>query len=794
MSLFERIKDIVFNTFLGSLPKTFSMIEENNILGIYDDDYILTKKENLVGMVELEGASYSNLKLNGLEEFFDYRKQALNALTSDIVFRIYIKRRSESFVKKYNVSNPYAKLIINKWEDSDIFENRYFLIFENVTNNIKSFFEKKKAEMTTSIKEQGGNITYITKHSTLTQTINRICEALIEFKPKKLNSTEVLRFYAEYINGAYIPFSPKKGFLSDSYIASNVSFHKDYFIQNFNGIEFHGRFLGVKAYETEEVSSVILSTLLHLDIELDVIFSIETLGSEKAKSFLRDRAKYTPITAVKTELKRISEDIGSGRTTLQKFALNILIKASNKSELDSKSREVLDILNNNGFTSTIETIGMIPLFFSMFPNRSDLNYRMRTQVSKAIASLVLFEQENRGFKSNSWGNFPLTMLKNQNQSPFLFNFHNQEVKWDGIPKHNIEKVNGHTMIIGGTGAGKTTLVSFLMTSILKYEDIDILALDRLNGLFSWTEFFDGTYNSGENFKINPFSLDGTRDNLQFLSSFFNSMFGIDENVPTEDNIKSSNAVLKAIQDLYKTLEPQDIQFGLQDLKDTLEKLNNLNISLQIEKYLQNPLFASLEDGMNFEARINTINMDFIVNSQKDAGLLAFYIFYKMIRRALDHNRGFFIFIDEFKSYTENETMNEKINLAITQARKANGVIALALQDFNQLSGVKNAKSFIANMGTLIIFPQKGIDAQVIQEEFGISISDVERQFLEETPKTSRKVLVKNMENGSSNIVDVNLARLGKFLNIFSSNSTTVNHIKNLQKHYPKNWREHFLNG
>lgn len=793
MGFVSSISEKLLKLFVGGLPKQFSMIEENNILGIYDDFYILTKTENLVGILELDGASYSSLKLSGLEEYYDYRKQALNALTGDIVMRIYTKRRKCNFKRRYNIQNPYAKLVIDRWEDTDIYENRYFLIFENVTNTIKGFFERKKSELTTSIKEQGENITYITKHSALTQTINRVKEALNDFNPRQLNSTEVLRFYAEYINGVYIPFKPKKGFLSDSYIASNVSFHKDYFIQDFNGEQSFGRFIGVKSYETEEVSSIVLSTLLHLDIEFDAIFSIETLGTEKAKSFLKDRIKFTPIATVKAELKKISEDVNSGRSTLQRFAFNILVRAKSKNELDAKSKEILDILINNGYSSTIETIGMLATYFSMFPNRVNLNHRMRMQVSKAIASLILFEQDNKGFKTNSWGNIPLTMLKNQNQSPFLFNFHNQEVKWEGVAKHSIERVNGHTMIIGGTGAGKTTLMSFLMTSMLKY-DIDILVFDRLNGMYSFTEFFDGTYNSGDDFKINPFSLEPTPENIQFLCSFFNSMLGINEHDPSEQSVKSQNTIAKAIDSLYRSLTPQNIQFGLSDFKDALEKLGDLSIPLQIDKYLKNPLFASLEDGMNFESQINTINMDFIVNSQKDAGLLAYYIFHKMINRALNKDRGFFIFIDEFKSYTENEVMNEKINLAITQARKANGVIALAFQDFNQLTGVKNAKSFIANMGNLIIFPQKGVDSQYISQEFGISISDVEREFLEETPKTSRKVLIKNMESGSSNIVDVNLAKLGDFLKIFSSNASTVNYIKGLKASYPQTWRERFLHG
>lgn len=47
--LLGAIKQKVSNYFLGALPKSYSMSEENNILGLYDEHFLLTKNENLVG-------------------------------------------------------------------------------------------------------------------------------------------------------------------------------------------------------------------------------------------------------------------------------------------------------------------------------------------------------------------------------------------------------------------------------------------------------------------------------------------------------------------------------------------------------------------------------------------------------------------------------------------------------------------------------------------------------------------------------------------------------------------------
>ena len=77
-------------------------------------------------------------------------------------------------------------------------------------------------------------------------------QTLSIFEPKQLSSTQLLQLYAEYINGTFIPITAPNGILSDSYINSNIYFKKDYFIQDFNGLETYNRFIGVKAYDNEK--------------------------------------------------------------------------------------------------------------------------------------------------------------------------------------------------------------------------------------------------------------------------------------------------------------------------------------------------------------------------------------------------------------------------------------------------------------------------------------------------------------------------------------------------------------
>ncbi|OPG31296.1 transporter [Helicobacter pylori] len=777
------IKQKVSNYFLGALPKSYSMSEENNILGLYDEHFLLTKNENLVGILRLEGVSYTHLSTEQLQDLFTERQMALDSLEK-VVARLVVKRRKIDHQQSIQSDSQYLQAILNQFENKEVYENQYFLVLESA-HSLHGVLEHKKKSFMHANRENFKDILSYKAHF-LQETFKSLEIQLKNYAPKLLNSKEVLNFYAEYINGFDLPLKPLVGgYLSDSYIASSITFEKDYFIQESFNQKTYNRLIGIKAYESERITSIAVGALLYQETPLDIIFSIEPMSVHKTLSFLKERAKFSMSNLVKNELLEYQELVKTKRLSMQKFALNILIKAPSLEDLDTQTSLILGLLFKENLVGVIETFGLKGGYFSFFPERIYLNHRLRFLTSKALACLMVFERQNLGFKANSWGNSPLSVFKNLDYSPFLFNFHNQEVSHNNAKE--IARVNGHTLIIGATGSGKSTLISFLMMSALKYQNMRLLAFDRMQGLYSFTEFFKGHYHDGQSFSINPFCLEPNLQNLEFLQSFFLSMFDL---APSRDKeaLEDMNAILGAIKSLYETLYPK--AFSLLDFKETLKRTSSNQLGLSLEPYLNNPLFNALNDAFNSNAFLNVINLDAITQNPKDLGLLAYYLFYKILEESRKNDSGFLVFLDEFKSYVENDLLNAKINALITQARKANGVVVLALQDIYQLSGVKNAHSFLSNMGTLILYPQK--NARELKHHFNVPLSETEISFLENTPLYARQVLVKNLGNGSSNMIDVSLEGLGRYLKIFNSDSSHVNKVKALQKDHPTEWREKLL--
>lgn len=758
------------------------MIEENNILGIYDNNTLITKNENFIAGIEINGISYVSLDDTKIETLLKARQNAINSIDDNVNMKILIRRRKKMFNKNYHINNIYAKKLIDIWEGKEeIYENSYAILVETRTkSNGMSYLESTKRKLTTTQNENGEvNVTHLTKLNILQNVITRIYESLGEFGVKIMSARKILNLYAEYCNGFYVDVNSRIGLLSDSYIASNVEFFKDYFTQEWNGKKKYCRYISIKAYDTENISSLMLNNLLYLEKEINVNFYIEKLSKMKALSKITEKIKLSTNIA-KPLLEKMKQEIQSDRESMQYFTFNVLVMEDSKEALDASSNEISIIFTNQGLINVYESINQMPVFFSFFPNKEQLNNRKRIQTTESISTMLLIEKDASGYSKNSWGQFPLTMFKNQNKSPFLFNLHCED-KQASV---------GHTMILGGTGSGKTTLVSWLILNCLKY-NINILAFDKLNGLYALTQYLNGEYIDGNNeitpFQLNPFSLESSIENQNFLTDWLCQYIGIDK-----EEIENAKAVIdiqKAVEQTFRILKTQKIDFNIKEIYKSIEKQENEAIKMKLESASKSNIFNAMHDSINMNNRLNVINMDFIENLQKEAGLIAWYILHKILYMAKNKSKGFFVFIDEFKTYASNEKIIDRVNYIITQARKANGVIALALQDLNQLDGVTNANSIIANMGNFIIFPTDKIQ---LFEKYQIHLSDYKKAFLTDSSPTCRKVLVKNTITKTSNIIDVNLSKLDNNLNFLSSNAEDVNLIKKLKQSNPNDWRSLYI--
>lgn len=767
-------------------PKIYSMAEESNIACKFDDTFLCTKDGNLCMGIKLEGVSYASIIESDEISLANTRNQFFVRLDDSIELNIICKKESiEIENDSSTIKNLYAKEIIEKWDKKQTaFKINYYLIFSTKNKAITGFFEQIKDKSTKEqekkdekTQKEQAKIKFQLKEKKLEELKISLFNDLASFKPQVLNSDELLNLFATYANCQNTNLKYSYDLLTDCYITSNVEFKKDYiiFYRNDN-TQKYVRFLSVKAYENDYVSSLLNTSILRENAEFLVLIHCEAFPKEKAIKKIKD-TKALSEDFIKDELDNLISLIKSDRENLILMSYSVLVSADSLEELDEKSNSIKGLLENQSLSIVKETINQKPLFFSFFPSRGNLNARVRSLQASNLATIMNFENDILGFRKNAWGRNPVCILKHLSGSPFLFNFH------DGQQ----EGATGHTLVIGGTGFGKTTLMQFLMLNLFRY-DINIFAMDKLRGMFNFTSYLGAEYHDLEleEFKLNPFSLEDTKENNLFLTNWLCQMGGIS---PDEEQ-ELQEIVAKTLNSLRVVQKDENKVQNFEGFYRSLALPNDSEIEPRFKSFLGS-LFDNDEDALDFKKQLSILNMDAILKNEKLAGLSALYLFHKIKNISKNNAKGFFIFIDELKDYLLEEKMRESILEAILEIRKIGGIMTMGIQNIDFFKNVPKADSFISSMANYIIFPTNN---QTELENLNdiLRLTNSELDFLQKTPKEARKILFKQNSLGQSAILDVNLSRLGEFLRVFSSNASDVRLMNELKKSYPNEWRNRYL--
>ena len=789
----------LFNAFFGKIegvlfslqPKIYSMAKESNIMCKYDDNFIITKDFNVCMGIKLKGISYAAVNESEELELAINRNRFFTRLDDSIEMNIIAKKELSLLENDTStIKNLYAKEVIEKWDKKiNVYETSYYLIFSTKTKHIAGFFESIKEKTTTEQEDKNQNTALHLKAKRLMELKTNLMSDLSSYKPKLMNADELLNLFASYANMQKTNLKYSHKLITDCYISSNVEFKKDYIIfhQNNNQTKY-ARFISIKAYETESITSLIATSILRENSQYTLFLSCEAMPKDKAVKKVKEIKAFTQD-AFKDELEFYIQELKSERENMIMVSYSVLVEADNLDELNEQSDIIKGLLENQGVIAVKETLNQNPLYFSFFPSRGNLNARKRSLQGRNLAALATFENDILGLPKNAWGNCPVTTFKHLSGSPFLFNFH------DSIRVG----AAGHTLVIGGTGYGKTTLMQFLMMNLFKY-DINIFAMDKSQGMFNFTKYMGAEYhdftdeNKENNFKLNPFSLKNSDENNLFLLSWLCKMGNINASEKS-DEIELENLVKDAIDKVRRTQNDTENNSKIPTLSEfhsTLNFGNNANAQIheRYNKYL-NGFFDNEEDALNFKKQLAILNMDTILKDSKLASLSALYLFHKIKNISKNQNKGFFIFIDELKDYLREENMRESILESILEIRKIGGVMTMGVQNVDFFKDIPKSDSFISQMTNFIIFPTSNENSlKSMQEHLGLTNSELD--FLRKTPKESRQILFKQVVLNQSAVLNVNFARLGNFLRIFSSEREDVQVMNELINKHPNDFRAKYL--
>ena len=147
----------------------------------------------------------------------------------------------------------------------------------------------------------------------------------------------------------------------------------------------------------------------------------------------------------------------------------ILLRGEDREELEAQGRQVERELQHNGFKTRVETMNALEAFLGTLPGHGFRNIRRPLLHTLNFADLIPTTSIFPGLEQNPCPFYPpdsppLLYANTAGATPFRFNLHVSDV--------------GHTMVIGPTGAGKSTLIGLIAAQFLRYPGSQVFAFDK----------------------------------------------------------------------------------------------------------------------------------------------------------------------------------------------------------------------------------------------------------------------------------------------------------------------------
>jgi type IV secretion system protein VirB4 len=496
-----------------------------------------------------------------------------------------------------------------------------------------------------------------------------------------------------------------------------------------------------------ETRPLVLDALLKIPANFYVVTEWTPLAADKARKEVNKRRRHFNMSktgfvsqmgndATKTNPRDVLVDeskqadienlgdclraLGEGHS-LGDFSLSIVLygrassgraSSGRSSDLDQLVAEFTGIFTNADGNLFAETYNQLNAYFATVPGNYALNLRKLYLLNTNYADLCFLFTILPGEKTNAHlGTEYLAALETDNSTPYFLNLHNGEV--------------AHTLILGMTGSGKSYLCNFLLQNAQKYAPLTFI-FDIGGSFQSLTSIFGGSYlNVGQearDFTINPFSLPRTKENLQFLFSFFRVLIEGNEQRYRLD-FKEERRLWDAIERTY-VLEPD--QRTISNFANIIGELKE-----RLHRWTRGGqygfLFDNAEDTLSF-SRFQTFNFHGWNDAPEVLEPLLFYVLHRASNEIADPKRlaTFKTFLlDEAWLFIKNETIRNYVVQAQKTWRKHNAAMILATQSIKELEESGMLAIVAESCPTKIFLANPEMNREVYREAFHLNDTELD---------------------------------------------------------------------
>ena len=202
--------------------------------------------------------------------------------------------------------------------------------------------------------------------------------------------------------------------------------------------------------------------------------------------FLGTRRGATDRDAVSMvdETEMALADASSLETTFGYFTNVIVLTSDSPERIEEDAKYLITTIRNLGFGARLETVNSIEAWLGSLPGHSYTNIRRPLVNTMNLSDLLPLSSIWTGNRHNPCDRYPpgspaLIYADAAGATPFRLNLHVGDV--------------GHTLIIGPTGTGKSTLLAMIAAQFRKYRNAKVFCFDKGYSIYCLTEAVGGAH-------------------------------------------------------------------------------------------------------------------------------------------------------------------------------------------------------------------------------------------------------------------------------------------------------------
>lgn len=739
---------------------------------VFNDNSMELTDGSLMRVYKIAGVQTSMQDNATKEKFLDLRAQLFNQIRDpNVVLRFYMVRDAADENTNYEFDQPTLQRIYNKWKGQGlkIFLNSYYVVLS-----------------------VGGS----DARAKLNQYGNYVESILAAYKPKLLKNNDVENM-ATFLGRILSPISKPRPKFADNNIAKlttvdDVEFLRDGLVRYISGT--NQSFAACVSFKIspDYLDEEFFDTVSTIQTEMICMNGFHIMGNADVESTIRQRRstadenKDSTETQISQAKSVMDENVSGNQSLVDYYPLFVLFGATPE-DLNKSVDEFKKIAATFGISPVVETFASKVSWFAQIPG-FDVFPRSFKLLSRAAAISIPMSTQPRGVENSDWGPGPLVVFPTAQGTPYQFQFHVSDKP----------AAVGHTLTIGPTGGGKTTLFSFLIAQSLRHPKLKAFFFDRNKGAEIFTLAVGGKYitmqgkekaqNATEQSFIthlNPLKMPDSAANRAFLRRWFAIISG-------QNDAASADEIARAVSVNFDYLGENDRM--LKNLWEScFSSSGNMRAALKkwVDPLQYGDMFNEVSDTLDLHSRLTTFDFTDILQDEVLAPAVISYILHRINNITVSGGNPSLIMIDETAPMLENKMFRDNFIVGLQEGRKNRQAYMVAFQRANVLDKLGIGDVVRGQAQTVMFFRNPAADAN---DYAHWNLNPLEMAFIQGKayPNLKRAVLLSRPVNGESVILNTELGGLGNLLRLFESGRSSVLLAEELYKMYGNNFVNEYL--